>query len=222
MKTKGELYQRKERRVLTKTDTALTAVLLVLLACALVGCGSTKAEGYSQSMLTSSNSVYREYPAYPAYTAPQARGSVDAAAITAAHNKWRSQVGVPGLTWSNHLANVAQNWANTLTRNGCGFYHSMKRGYGENLFMASPLMWSDGRRELQTVSPEQVTDSWGNEVKDYNYANNSCSGVCGHYTQVVWKETKEVGCAKAVCGDKSQIWVCSYLPAGNIVGQRPY
>ncbi|MCW5212657.1 hypothetical protein VU04_07075 [Desulfobulbus sp. TB] len=222
MKTKGELYQHREYRelrkcrVLTKMGTVLT---VVFLTCTLVGCGSTKAEGDPQSMLTSPHPAY---PVYPEYTVPQEKGSVDPAAITAAHNKWRSQVGAPGLTWSEDLTNVAQDWANTLKRNGCGFYHSMKKGYGENLFMASPLMWSDGRRELQKISPEQVTDSWGNEVKDYNYADNSCTGVCGHYTQVVWKETKEVGCAKAVCGDKSQIWVCSYSPAGNMAGQRPY
>ncbi|MCI5145928.1 MAG: SCP-like extracellular, partial [Candidatus Electrothrix sp. AR3] len=39
---------------------------------------------------------------------------------------------------------------------------------------------------------------------------------------VVWKETTEVGCAMSVCNDKSQIWVCSYHPAGNVVGKRPY
>ncbi|MCI5136161.1 MAG: hypothetical protein D3920_14075, partial [Candidatus Electrothrix sp. AW2] len=70
MKTKGELYQRRERRelrksgVLTKIGTALT---VVFLTCILVGCGSTKAEGDPQSMLTS------PHPVYSGYTAPQAR-----------------------------------------------------------------------------------------------------------------------------------------------------
>jgi pathogenesis-related protein 1 len=67
-----------------------------------------------------------------------------------------------------------------------------------------------------------VVDAWGNEVNYYSYADNSCSGVCGHYTQLVWQSTREVGCAMAVCGDKAQIWVCTYHPAGNFVGQKPY
>ena len=147
--------------------------------------------------------------------------SVDPEVITAEHNHWRSRVGVPELTWSDKLADVAQDWADTLKEEGCGFYHS-RNDYGENLFMSSPLIRSDGHREVVDVSPEDAVDSWGDEVRDYNYADNSCSGVCGHYTQVVWKETKEVGCAKTVCDDKSQIWVCSYAPAGNRIGQRPY
>ena len=146
---------------------------------------------------------------------------VDPEAMTAVHNSWRSQVGVPDLKWSDKLAAAAQEWADTLKEDGCGFYHS-HNGYGENLFISSALMYSDGRRELADVTPRDAIDSWGEEIKDYNYADNSCSGVCGHYTQVVWKETKEVGCARTVCDDKSQIWVCSYAPAGNLVGKRPY
>ena len=146
---------------------------------------------------------------------------VDPEAITDEHNQWRSQVGVPDLTWSDKLADVAQDWADTLKEEGCGFYHS-RNDYGENLFMSSPIIRSDGHRSVANVDPEAVTDSWGNEVKDYNYTDNSCSGVCGHYTQVVWKDTSEVGCARTVCDDKSQIWVCSYSPAGNRVGKRPY
>ena len=151
----------------------------------------------------------------------QEKNPVDPVAMTAAHNHWRSRVGVPELKWSDALVDVAQHWADTLKKDGCGFYHSLN-GYGENLFMASPLMWSDGGKELQETSPQKVTGSWGDEVKDYNYSDNSCSGVCGHYTQVVWKETAEVGCARSVCDDKSQIWVCSYSPAGNTAGKKPY
>ena len=146
---------------------------------------------------------------------------VDAQAIVKAHNQWRADVNVPSLKWSNTLAGVAQSWADELKNDDCGFYHS-GNGYGENIYKATPIMWSDGRRELQQKTPKHVTDSWGNEIKDYDYTSNSCSGVCGHYTQVVWKDTKEVGCAMSVCGDKSQIWVCSYAPAGNVVGKRPY
>ena len=148
-------------------------------------------------------------------------GGVDPAAMVAAHNRWRAEVGVSGLRWSDKLAGVAQGWADQLKSEGCSMYHS-GNGYGENIYKASSLMWSDGRRDLQKKTPQQVTDSWGSEIKFYSYADNSCSGVCGHYTQVVWKDTKEVGCAMSVCGDNSQIWVCSYAPAGNIVGQKPY
>ena len=143
-------------------------------------------------------------------------------AMTAEHNRWRSRVGVPDLRWSDELADVAQNWADTLKEDGCGFYHSTGSKYGENLLMSSARIYSDGRRDLVDVSPRDAVDSWGNEVKDYTYATNSCSGVCGHYTQVVWKDTQEVGCARAVCDDKSQIWVCNYYPAGNYVGKKPY
>lgn len=156
---------------------------------------------------------------------PQPDGSggnpVAPSALVAAHNRWRAQVGVPGLRWSDKLAGVAQEWADHLKDNGCTMVHS-GNGYGENLYWASPIMWSSGRREFQSKTAQEVTDSWGDEIQYYSYADNSCSGVCGHYTQVVWKDTKEVGCAMTVCGDKSQIWVCSYHPAGNFVGHKPY
>ena len=75
----------------------------------------------------------------------------------------------------------------------------------------------------QTISATQVTASWGAEKKDYTYASNTCATgkVCGHYTQVVWKTSTEVGCGKAMCADKSQVWACQYTPAGNYVGQKP-
>lgn len=144
---------------------------------------------------------------------------------TTIHNKWRSTVGLPTIKWSSTLADAAQEWANTLkTNKACELAHSKAEGLGENLFWASPLMYSDGTKKIQAIAPIQVIDAWGKEVKDYSYSSNTCARgkVCGHYTQVVWKNTTEVGCGKAVCADNSQVWVCNYAPAGNYVGQKPY
>ena len=147
--------------------------------------------------------------------------------MLAAHNHWRKTVGAPPLTYSTELATSAQEWANHLKdSNHCQMQHSQPEGhYGENLFWASAMEWSDGRRELQTVSPKTVVNDWGNERTDYNYANNSCAAgkMCGHYTQLVWKSTKTVGCAVAVCQDSlDQVWVCRYQPPGNWIGKKPY
>ena len=154
--------------------------------------------------------------------------------MLSAHNDWRSKVGSPALTWSNSLQTEAQNWANKLKAKGCGMKHSTGSS-GENLYWASAKKSASSKdaagnwiwnNTLQTVSDKHVTDSWGNEQQWYDYASNQCNAPagksCGHYTQVVWKDTKEVGCANAVCDDFSQVWVCNYAPAGNYVGQKPY
>lgn len=151
----------------------------------------------------------------------------DSAAIVAAHNQWRADVGVKEkLVYSKELAASAQDWANKLQQdNRCQMEHSEAETYGENLFWASATQWSNGRLELQKVIPKQVVDSWGSEKAYYNYAKNSCKAgeMCGHYTQVVWRTTQKVGCAVAVCEDtQEQVWVCQYQPAGNWEGQKPY
>ena len=51
------------------------------------------------------------------------------------------------------------------------------------------------------------------------------SDGCGHYTQVVWRNTTEIGCGVATCKEGAltwDIWICNYAPPGNIAGQKPY
>lgn len=157
-----------------------------------------------------------------------------AADMLSAHNHWRSEVGSPALIWSNSLQTEAQNWANQLKSKGCHMKHSTGSS-GENLYWASAKKSASSKdatgdwiwnNSLQSVSDKEVTDSWGSEKQWYNYSSNQCTApagqACGHYTQVIWKDTKEVGCANAVCEDFSQVWVCNYAPAGNYVGQIPY
>ena len=150
--------------------------------------------------------------------------------ITEAHNIVRRNLGIPELKWSSELASYAQVWANYLAKkNNCKMKHrphygKYKQIHGENLSWFSPIRWSDGKREIQKTSPSRAIQGWINEVKDYNYSRNKCNSgkVCGHYTQLVWANSKKVGCAKIICSDKAQIWVCNYDPAGNYRGKKPY
>jgi pathogenesis-related protein 1 len=130
--------------------------------------------------------------------------------ILAAHNSIRKQVGVPPLQWSDKLAAVARNWAENLAARG-EFRHRPNNSYGENIFEATN--WRP--------SAAQVVKQWASEARDYDYASNSCRRVCGHYTQIVWRGTRQMGCGSATRGARV-VWVCNYNPPGNYVGQRPY
>lgn len=129
-----------------------------------------------------------------------------------AHNAWRRRYGVPALVWSPQLATYAQEWANVLVRERL-LRHRQQDQYGENLASAS------GKQ----LSPTTVVRLWGEEDKFYNYTTNTCQRgqMCGHYTQLVWRNTRQVGCAMAR-NSQREVWVCNYDPPGNYVGQRPY
>lgn len=146
------------------------------------------------------------------------------AEMVAAHNKYRAEVGIPDIQWSDSLAQTAQAYAEKQKTKGCKMVHSGAEGLGENIYWASPIMYSDGRKIPQNITSTNVTDSWGSEKANYNYNTNSCKRgkVCGHYTQIVWKDTTEVGCGMVICSDSSQFWVCNYTPPGNYVGEKPY
>jgi pathogenesis-related protein 1 len=147
-----------------------------------------------------------------------------------AHNAVRSRHRLPPLKWSPQLAGYAQQWADQLRqRNNCQMKHRPDNGgfaqqYGENLFWVGPIRWSDGRLERADYTAEMITNIWADERRDYRYRSNSCrrGKICGHYTQVVWRETQEIGCAKAICRNQSQLWVCNYNPPGNYSGEKPY
>lgn len=147
---------------------------------------------------------------------------LDSERMLRAHNKIRSVVDVDPVRWSVRLESSAERWARHLARdNGCVMKHS---GPGENLYWGSPLIWTDGRRERQRISEDDVVSSWAAERAFYDHRENTCrqGKVCGHYTQVVWRDTTEIGCANSFCSDQGQIWVCQYRPFGNVIGRKPY
>lgn len=102
----------------------------------------------------------------------------DPADFVIAHNRWRAYAGITEkLSYSAALAMTAQSWADNLKRTQhCQLRHSKPDGrYGENLYWAGAVQWSNGHRELQKVTPAQVVDSWGSERAYYDRKRNSCA-----------------------------------------------
>ncbi len=123
------------------------------------------------------------------------------------HNNYRTLHGVSTVTWSKAVAASAQDYADT-----CPSGHSGS-GYGENLAWAS-----------YNMGVSSVVQMWYNEESDYDYDNPGFSSETGHFTQVVWKATTEIGCAFATRCDSNwpymaNAWVCQYNPPGNFIGQ---
>ena len=114
------------------------------------------------------------------------------------------------IQWSDRLEAVAQDWANTLLSRR-EFSHRPNGKLGVNLFTIT------GARS----STAEVIRAWAGESRNYDYRSNRCRDVCGHYTQIVLRDTKQVGCAVAR-DNRREIWVCNYDPPGNWVGHRPY
>lgn len=133
-----------------------------------------------------------------------------------AHNQARSEVGVGPLKWSETLAKSASLMARyQRDRQNCTFANLTNSKYGGNQLWAGGLV----------VTPRMAVGTWVAEKKFYNYTDNTCAldHRCGVYTQVVWKNSLELGCAQAQCAkQQSSLTICFYNPPGNVVGERPY
>ncbi|XP_073157956.1 pathogenesis-related protein PR-1 [Henckelia pumila] len=128
-------------------------------------------------------------------------------------NAARAVLRLPPLVWDAKLANYAAWYANQR-RVDCALQHS-NGPYGENIFWGSGNAWT----------PVQASNAWVAERQGYKYRSNSCAyGMeCGHYTQIVWRDTTRIGCARVVChGGRGVFMTCNYDPPGNYIGEKPY
>ncbi|KAK8505445.1 hypothetical protein V6N13_045882 [Hibiscus sabdariffa] len=128
------------------------------------------------------------------------------------HNILRAQQRLPPLKWSKKLAKYASWWAHKR-QGDCALIHSTSN-YGENLFWGSGKDWKPG---------DAVT-AWAAEKSYYNRESNRCTDNqdCLHYTQIIWKNSFKIGCAKVVCRSGDTLITCNYDPHGNVIGQKPF
>merc|ERR1712189_166081 len=104
----------------------------------------------------------------------------------AAHNAYRAKHGVAALKLNSKLNALAQEWADHLIAENA-FEHRPNNANGENIYMSS------GRAAQEQA--QGAVDSWYSEIKDYTFGKEPSRGgpVTGHFTQVVWKGSTEVG-----------------------------
>lgn len=139
------------------------------------------------------------------------------------HNDYRALHHAPALTSSNSLERSAQDWANQLASTGA-FEHSGASGVGENLYASYTTQSSIATNTLATGAVQ----AWYEEVENYNYENPGFSSATGHFTQVVWQGTTQLGCGaaqgtKTINGRRYNAFyvVCHYAAPGNVLGQFP-
>ena len=124
------------------------------------------------------------------------------------HNYYRKQHNAPDLKWNDEISAVAQEWADRLAKEN-KMYHRQPNKYGENIYWVSGGM----------PSGEDAVDAWYSEIEFYNFKRPGFSGKTGHFTQLVWASTTEIGCGIARSKSGGVYIVCNYSPPGNYLGQ---
>lgn len=144
-------------------------------------------------------------------------------------NIYRKQHNASDLTWNTSLATYAATYAER-----CLWEHSVRALPARHVSNFAFYLWTDSSQHgpsgenLAEGFPNTTAaiEAWGNERSKYNFDRpTGFSKSTGHFTQLVWKDTKSVGCGRKECdnGDKDGAlgWliVCEYWPAGNVDGE---
>eukprot|EP00775_Hariotina_reticulata_P009628 gene9628-9788_t len=114
--------------------------------------------------------------------------------ILSKHNTYRSKHQAGPLQWSDYQASRAAEYASR-----CTWGHDPNAQAGENLYASSS-------KSDPTGALTAAIEAWYAEVNSYNFASGGFSGATGHFTQVVWKGTTNIGCAVQMAALNSVSW----------------
>lgn len=127
------------------------------------------------------------------------------------HNYYRVKHSTSNLVRNSEMEEIAQSYSEYLSENDI-FEHSTNtyngNYMGENLYAG----------QLRSNIWEACTDLWYSEIKDYNFSNPGFAMNTGHFIQVVWKNTQQIGCGMGCKNNNCKI-TCNYYPGGNYLGQ---
>lgn len=122
------------------------------------------------------------------------------------HNYFRKLHQVPPVTWSSSLQKEAEDWVKYLAEN--------------NKFDHSPH--NPGNLYMTSYRPDEYCSDaiwwFHQEEKFYNYSSPGFVRAAGHFTQVIWRNSKRIGAAWAIRNDGRLVLSIKYRPGGNYVG----
>ncbi|XP_052132911.1 Golgi-associated plant pathogenesis-related protein 1-like, partial [Frankliniella occidentalis] len=132
------------------------------------------------------------------------------------HNVYRQRHGVRDLLMSAELCDMAQNWANHLAHANAFMYKPGETQVGQNLYCRLP------NTAVTEVTGQEVSAYWYSAFKQYNYGKEPdvlhANVNAGHFTQLVWACSREIGVGKARSRQGKTVVVAMYRPPGNVSG----
>jgi glioma pathogenesis-related protein 2 len=129
-----------------------------------------------------------------------------------AHNEYRARHGVTPLKLSKKLCKHAEEWAKILASRGI-LVHRNNSSYGENIFCS----WSSNANN-NNVSGREPVDNWYHEMTLHVFHKEPTTLKTGHFTQVVWRESRDLGVGLAKNRAGEVFIVANYDPPGNFIG----
>lgn len=138
--------------------------------------------------------------------------AIDKTAVLEKINGYRRSHQAPDVTWSDTISSsVSQPWTDHLAATKTFEHNPDSLDYGENLAMSGPS------NDL-TKAVENAIVMWYSEVNKYDFDNPGYAPNTGHFTQLVWVNTKRIGVGVTV-GSSSEVYVVmNYDPPGNYLG----
>uniref|UniRef100_A0A1B0CTI2 SCP domain-containing protein n=1 Tax=Lutzomyia longipalpis TaxID=7200 RepID=A0A1B0CTI2_LUTLO len=154
------------------------------------------------------STVEREGCQHSLLTIGHKRGQLVLMECLNAHNEYRARHGSPPLTLNNNLCRFADEWARNLAARG-QMFHRQNSPYGENIYMSYGMV----------VTGKSAVDSWYSEIKSHVFGREPTSMGTGHFTQVVWKDSRQLGVGMATNAAGQTYVVANYDPPGNYIGR---
>ena len=133
------------------------------------------------------------------------------------HNVVRACHNANPLMFNCEIMKIAQDYSQYLATQVGTLQHSGTEFHGE--WMGENLAYVGGSNI--NISGERPTNMWYNEVSNYNFNNPGFSSGTGHFTQVVWKNSKEFGIG-LYCQNNQCFMTGNYYPGGNFGYNNDY
>ena len=128
------------------------------------------------------------------------------------HNDLREKHNSPPLSNNEELNTIASEYAESLVNNKGKYIYSPKIYKGQ--LVGENIVISESKR------PEEIFNSLIKGQKIYDYDENKFSKITGNFSQIIWKETTDIGIGFwHDKNNKKYYSVILYYPIGNCLGE---